>query len=121
MLKAYAAKTAIAGPSPRPLRNCNNSQQITSSMSVPTAGNKTQQRPDTLMSNTSNMQMKLERYLLLYMHMIKMNLKKRLCQRVLNTSQIFQQQQLRRKASSIPNSSSVAQSKAFQASICRII
>lgn len=53
MLKAYAAKTAIAGPSPRPLMNSNNSQYMTSSMSVPTMANNTQQRPDTFMSDTS--------------------------------------------------------------------
>lgn len=51
MLKAYAAKTAIAGPNPRSL--INNNQEITSSMSVPTMASISQKRPDTFMSDIS--------------------------------------------------------------------
>lgn len=58
MLRAYASKTAIAGPSPRPLLS--GQQDLTSSMSVPTMSlrnNETNpssaQRPDTFMSDYS--------------------------------------------------------------------
>lgn len=62
MLRAYASKTAIAGPSPRPLLSNNNHQDLTSSMSVPTMSlrndmapppSSIQQRPDTFMSDYS--------------------------------------------------------------------
>lgn len=56
MLKAYAAKTAIAGPNPRPLLA--STQEMTSSMSLPTVNlrkdaNSSAQRPDTFMSEYS--------------------------------------------------------------------